>query len=214
MADSLDKSEKKLEQKIEKKVEAKVEKDLEKKWAVKNSDLKHEMPKNEVGILIHDYDFLFSDFDPRPLAQRAISDDFLREVRKFTFEESPGIAELRFLVPAGVRNSNSEAIIKKRLRDHFKKHFLEFEKEQKKVVGLGLLGFFSGLGLTVAAGVLVYHFAESNLAAAILISLLEPAGWFIFWTGLDSLIHESKVLFPVLDFYKRMSKADIVFDSY
>ena len=105
------------------------------------------MPKSEVGILIQDYGFLFSDFDPRPLHQRAISDDFLREVRKFTFEESPGTAELRFLVPEHERNNASEAIIKKRLREHFKKHFLVLDAESKRIFKNGLLRFFAGLGI-------------------------------------------------------------------
>jgi len=44
--------------------------------------------------------------------------------------------------------------------------------------------------------------------------LSEPAGWFLFWEGLNLIIFQSKKKVPELDFYKKMSKAKIIFVDF
>lgn len=206
---------KEAERKFEKRIEEKVEKDLQKK--IPSSQLSEqqrpEMPRSEVGILIRDYDFLFSDFDPRHLSQRAISDDFLREVRKFTFEEIPGTAELRFLIPEHERKADIEQLIKKRLREHFKKHALSLEAERKDTILKS--AFLAGIGFTmmVGAAAIDFQFSES-FPLKLLYVVLEPAGWFSVWYALDQIFYYSKEKKSELEFYQRMGNAEIVFDSY
>jgi hypothetical protein len=43
--------------------------------------------------------------------------------------------------------------------------------------------------------------------------LLEPAGWFTFWEGLDLLVMRGRNADPELDFYRKMSGARISFSS-
>ena len=53
---------------------------------------------SEISLIIDTYDDIFSDFDPRPYSQRALSDDFLLEARKASKDKVSGTFELNFLV--------------------------------------------------------------------------------------------------------------------
>ena len=55
---------------------------------------------------------------------------------------------------------------------------------------------------------------EGGLLTSFLVVLLEPAGWFLFWEGLDLTIFSSKKIKPDLNFYEKMSKCYITFLSY
>src|SRR3990172_5046468 len=91
-----------------------------------------------ISLWLDNYDDVFSDFDPRPFSDRAISVDFLVEAKKMFRENSKGTFELRFLVPSAVRNSGEEAIVSSRLKRYFKA--LEHE-EKKKIAQETRLGF-------------------------------------------------------------------------
>ena len=47
-----------------------------------------------------------------------------------------------------------------------------------------------------------------------LVVFLEPAGWFLFWEGSDLVIFDSKKKKPDLEFYEKMTRANIGFLSY
>src|SRR5690349_704077 len=49
---------------------------------IDTKDQKALLIKSELSIWLDTYDDIFSDFDPRPLNERALSDDFLSEARK------------------------------------------------------------------------------------------------------------------------------------
>ncbi len=173
------------------------------------------LAKAEVSLILDSYNDIFSDFDPRPDSQRALSVDFLEEARRATREIKPGVFELRFLIPAAHRRLDKEAVIKKRLKDHFKKHADILEQEKSKIVRQGF--YFIGLGvifMLVAAFVLYKYHDVISLVKEMLVVMLEPGGWFLFWEGLALVIFKSKVVKPDLDFYRKMGKAEIIFTHY
>jgi len=170
------------------------------------------LAKREVSLWLDNYDDIFSDFDPRPHSQRALSDDFLVEAKRAVRETKKGELLLRFLVPTSSRSNEQETIIKKRLREHFKKYA---ERAQNEITimkrnGMLLTGF--GFLLLVIATMTAYY-DTGTLLSAIFIVLLEPSGWFALWTGLDNIIYDSKTKQPEAEFYKRMTKAEISFES-
>ncbi|PIU76093.1 hypothetical protein COS75_00785, partial [Candidatus Pacearchaeota archaeon CG06_land_8_20_14_3_00_35_12] len=75
---------------------------------------------SEISLWLDHYDDIFSDFDPRPFSQRALSDDFLLEAKRASKEKISGAIEMQFLIPHDKRNKELENTIKKRLHDHFK----------------------------------------------------------------------------------------------
>jgi hypothetical protein len=44
--------------------------------------------------------------------------------------------------------------------------------------------------------------------------LLEPAGWFTAWCGLDHLLYGVRDIAREHAFYRKMARADVVFTAY
>ena len=171
------------------------------------------MQKSAISVHVDRYSFIFSDFDPRPFSQRTLSEDFLREVKRFTLETKTGLLELRFLVPEKQRSQQIEGVIKKRLKEHFKNHALELRKEKHEIVRNGIIVATVGFGALAAATFIAYSKEISLLKTALLI-VLEPVGWFSFWYALDSIFYGLKEKKSESEFNDKMSKAEIVFESY
>lgn len=173
---------------------------------------------SEISIILKEYNDIFSDFDPRPYSQRALSDDFLAEAKKASKVKASEELALMFLVPEDVRKQQNEALIKKRLHDYFKKHHEILNKEimgtQIKGLKLTLLGFAMLIAATYTKILeMQYPLNMGNIYIFITI-LLEPAGWFTMWTGLENIFYTWKGKKEDHEFYDKMAKAKISFMSY
>lgn len=170
------------------------------------------LSKGEISMLLDTYDDIFSDFDPRPFLSRALSDDFLLEAKKAAREREERL-ELRFLIPKNKRNFEHEILIKKRLREHFKKHALILKDEIKRIKKKGV--FMTTIGvLMIMLATYFLSLQSDSLIIHFLIVLLEPGGWFTAWTGLDEIYYTAKTKKPDLDFYSKMVLAEIHFTAY
>lgn len=162
--------------------------------------------------MLNSYEDIFSDFDPRPYKVRALSDDFLNESKKASIDKSLKGIELKFLVPGTKRSLNQEAIIKKRLRAHFKRHYNIIHSEINSIIKQGLL--FTVIGIVLMfLGVSVLYM-EDTLLTKFLFILFEPGGWFFFWEGLGLIIFNPKTKRSDLDYYRKMANCRISFLSY
>ncbi len=169
---------------------------------------------SEISLWLYSYEDIFSDFDPRPYSQRALSEDFLNESKKITKEKSFSQLELKFAIPGKLRDYEKEKLIKKRLKDHFKRHLEQSKKEFRKTVSFGLSFSFLGIILMFLATFMFFKFYKSTLWTSFLITFLEPAGWFFFWEGLNVAIFEARKVKENVEFNEKMSKAEISFTSY
>lgn len=170
--------------------------------------------KGEVSLALDDYEDIFSDFDPRPYSHRALSTDFLDEARRATRELGEEGIELNFLIPASKRNIEKEKLIKTRLNEHFRKHKEILAKENKKIFGQGCIFLFIGLIFMIVASYILFYSFVHNFWMQLVIVLLEPGGWFLFWEGLDLIIFETKKMRPDLSFYRKMEKTAVRFSHY
>jgi hypothetical protein len=167
----------------------------------------------EISIWIDKYDDVFSEFDSRPFSDRALSDDFLREVRKMTSEKTKGNIRLKFHVMEDQRNEESEAIILNNLNKHFHHIADELKKEQRAARNKGYMLLGSGSLLIL----FIFFLTTLSEKAAYLngiILMLEPVGWFTTWTGMDYVFQISKKENSALDFNSRMAFAQISFSSF
>ncbi len=165
---------------------------------------------NDISIWVDHYDELFSDFDLRSYTKRNISDDFLREVRKLSHESDLQVQELRLILPASARDPDAEAVITKRLHNHFNRNLHYYQKkrktERRKDLWLSLLG----LSLMITAGY-ISSLRSQNLFMHLTLVVFEPAGWFLVWINIEHLISSSRKEKPELEFYYKLSKSRIVF---
>lgn len=179
-------------------------------WAAKQKLLQ----MSEISLVLDSYDDIFSDFDPRTLDKRALSDDLMIEIRKATREKKSGVIEVNFLIPLEQQKAEKEAAIRKRLHEHFRKHYELVEKEIKAVKQKGIMMVGVGLVLSIIAAVFVYPNEANNILNNIVLVLIEPAAWFTIWEGANKVFDTWKNLQPDLEFYKKMMKSEISFTAY
>ena len=184
------------------------EKEINAEEVVKQSLL----AKAEISLLLDTYDDIFSDFDPRPFPQRALSDDFLLEAKKAARDKGDNL-DLSFMIPKAKRNFEHEVLIKRRLREHFRKHTIIIGNEVKSIRRKGVVMAITGIILIMVA-TYFFSLASENIFIHLLIVILEPAGWFTAWTGLDEIYYTAKQQMPDLEFYQKMTKSEISFHQY
>lgn len=179
-----------------------------------NDESKEKILKmSEISLWLDDYDDLFSDFDPRQYSQRALSDDFLAEAKKASRDKDPNKLELRFLIAEAKRDLKNEAVIKKRLHEHFSKHAHILGNEIKGTRNKSVAAAFLGVMLMLAA-TYINSLEAATFVSRFLFVLLEPAGWFVTWFALDRLFYVTERKKAEYEFYRKMSKCEIIFSSY
>jgi len=167
---------------------------------------------SEISLILDDYDDLFSDFDPRPYSEKALSDDFLEEAKRASRDKYIGVT-LILLVPKKLRRVSEENLIKKRLCEHFKKHYKKIGADINSIKRKGLFMALLGAFLITIATYLS-SLQSQNISIHFLKVLLEPAGWFTGWTGLDHIIYVAGGKKNDFEFYEKMSKCRISFMGY
>lgn len=173
------------------------------------------LKQGNISLILNSYNDLFSDFDPRPTTERGLSEDFLDECRRAVRDKSSKEVgtELRILVPKNRRNSLEESLIKRRLKEHFTKHFYEKKKEVNRIKLEGWMWFFIGLVISIISALLLGVY-EERFIFKILLVMSEPAGWFFFWEGLDKVFITAKEKKPEYEFYEKMISSRISFHGY
>ena len=167
----------------------------------------------EISVWLDGYDDLFSDFDPRPHEERAVSEDFLREARTFSKEKAAGNFELILLIPHKLQNVEQETVIIKRLHEFFSSN----HDQAHRAINANRRG---GAGLAALSLVLLFCAAwlrsiQTDLwLVNFILVVLEPAGWFTIWTGMERLFFVPERLRSDLEFYGKMATCMISFIPY
>lgn len=167
----------------------------------------------EITITLDTYDDIFSDFDPRPYHERELSEDFIKEIHRRYMEDKRGRFEIHFTIPFSERDAKEEALIKKRLREHFA---IQMQRESEAIRNTKSRGY---IYMVVGAFVLLSDvFAlvilnESSTFYKILSVLIVPAGWYGMWTGMGKVIDDPFVSIEKRTLYEKFEKANYVFIS-
>ena len=166
----------------------------------------------QISIWLDDYEDIFSDFDPRPYADRALSDDFIAEVKKVSREEDFVVTQMNLLVPEKLRKQDVEAIIIKRVHAYFRKNYAHLYRRTRINRLKGVFILLSGIIMMFLASYIsgMEHSYYTNL----MFVLFEPAGWFFVWTGLDMLFFLSRRMKEDLEFFTKMAKTKVSFNSF
>ena len=179
-----------------------------KKELEKEESIKH----GNISLIIDTYNDIFSDFDPRPFNERALSDDFLLECRRATLDKAEHGLEIILSVPKIIRNSVDESKIKQRMREHFHNHYLKKEKEMKSTKKEGSCWVLFGAALL--AGILYGLVNTENSILNAFFTILEVPSWFLMWEGMNKILIESRKNEPEFRFYHKMANSQIIFKGY
>ncbi len=166
----------------------------------------------DIPLILDSYDEIFSNFDPRPYSHKALSGDFLLECRKASADKNKKI-ELRLFIPKTKRDKAEEGKIKKRLKEHFFKHFMEKKKEIGKIRINGSFWAVTGAIMMIISALLMGQ--QTSFFLHLLLTLVQPAGWFFLWEGMAKLfILVPSEKMPDYRFYRKMSNSHISFFGY
>lgn len=168
----------------------------------------------EIPLWLDSYNDIFSDFDSRHISQRALSVDFLEEAKRASRDKSMDHLSLTLLMPAAKRNPKDEALIRRRLREHFEKHYKESCIESVGMIKKGIMMLLIGIMFMGIATYILWEYQHSTLLTNFLVVLFEPAGWFSFWEGLNLILFKANRNKDTKEFNRKMSKCAIIFMSY
>ena len=171
------------------------------------SDLK------EITIQLDNYDDIFSDFDPRPYHSRELSEDFIKEMRRRYLEDKRGRFEVRFTMPSSERDQKEEALIKKRLREHFASMVENENDTVSQIRSRGYIYMLIGAIVLVADVFALFALNESSVFYQILSVLIVPAGWYGMFTGIGKILDEPAEAIERKGIYEKFEKAAYIFMS-
>ncbi len=180
---------------------------------LKESEKKELVNESSISLKVEGYNDIFSSFDPRHYLEKALSADFLDEAKRATRDTPSGKLTLQIMVSKEKRSLTDENFIKKRMREHFKRHYIMLLQEVQRTKDKGI--FMTVLGIIfITIGAYISSLNLEQFFSHFAIIVLEPAGWFTAWTGLDQLYYTTKEMKPDMDFYEKMSNAEIRFIGY
>jgi len=165
-----------------------------------------------LSIWLDTYDDIFSDFDSRDYPERALSDDFIHEARKMIKEKPDGQVELKLLMPEALRNPKTETIITNSIHRQFSHFARRIKTEMKNIRLQGILMCAIGFVLMIIAAYLITLINKIFYVSALQV-IIEPAGWFLVWTGFDHIFNSFRKRSPEYMFNKKMADSDIIFLS-
>ena len=165
-----------------------------------------------VDIALDRYDELFSDFDSSPFERRAFSGDFLRELMRRYSETRHGNIEVVFSLPRAGRNTETERLIKQRIKEHFGWQLEELWDDIKDDRRTGRL--YIGFGAAVIAlSVLLTTYGQAHVALKILGEILLVPGWVGEFMGLEKILESKPQRKKQREFLEHFRDATYVFVS-
>ena len=165
----------------------------------------------EISIAIDTWDDIFSDFDPRPLGIRALSEDFIAELKKRYRETRKGAFLVTIYAPISLKNAESEKAVIQRLKKHFKHRAMQRQKELNRIRRRGLIFVIMGICFLGFLTIITYFQLYRELTIEILGIIFMPLGWFGIWEGFSKIIDTSPMFIQEEILFNKLSKANYQF---
>jgi hypothetical protein len=164
----------------------------------------------EIDLWLDSYDDIYSDFDSRKYHRRRLSDDFIEELRASIKYKTEHIDKVLLLVPAELRKPEIETEIAASLKERFHLIAAIFKKKERRILHKGLLLLTSGI-IVMALYPLLTLKGEKSYLFEVLRMLVEPASWFMVWTGMDAIYYDHKEARQETSFYEILEQLDFYF---
>lgn len=165
----------------------------------------------EISIAIDTWDDIFSDFDPRPLNERVVSEDFIFELKRRYREIRTGSFIITICAPLGLKDSVAERKVAMRLKMHFRQIHLQRRKEIRHIRIRGGIFVLTGICSLSFLTLAMYFKFFSDLTIELLSIPFMPLGWFGIWEGLSKIVDTSPFFVQEEILYDKLSKANYRF---
>ena len=165
----------------------------------------------DISIAIDSWDDVFSDFDPSPLEQRILSEDFLLELKKRYRETQRGNFIITIYAPLSLKDEASERIISKRLKQYFKFRHLEIQRDINEARRKGVIFIIVGMFFLANLTMVTYLKMFSSLVIDLLSIIVMPLGWFCVWEGFSRILEPYPLLKQDLELFGKLSRASFKF---
>ena len=165
----------------------------------------------EISIAIDTWDDIFSDFDPRPLSIRALSEDFIAELKKRYRETRKGAFLVTIYAPTLLKSAESEKAVIQRLKKHFKHRSMQRQKELNHIRKRGSIFVTMGICSLGFLTISTYFQLFRELTIEILGIIFMPLGWFGIWEGFSKIIDTSPMFIQEEILFNKLSKANYQF---
>ncbi|MFH1092704.1 MAG: hypothetical protein V1739_00955 [Candidatus Omnitrophota bacterium] len=166
---------------------------------------------SEIAIAIDTWNDIFSDFDPRPLSERILSEDFIIELKQRYREANKGDLIVIICAPQSLEDKKSERTVSKRLKRHFLHRALMRRKENNRIRIRGIVFVLCGICFLTFLTLAAYYKWFNDLAINIMSIIVMPLGWFGIWEGFSKIVDISSSFIQEERFYNKLSKAQYCF---
>jgi len=165
----------------------------------------------EIAIAIDTWDDVFSDFDPRPLSERALSEDFIIELKQRYRETNKGDFIVIICAPQALNDKKSERMVAKRLKRHFLHRALLRKKANVRIRLRGVIFVLCGICFLSFLTLAAYYKIFSDLVLNIISIVVMPLGWFGIWEGFSKIVDITPAFLNEEVFYAKLAKAQYRF---
>ncbi len=166
----------------------------------------------KILLILDNYNDIFSDFDPRPYSEKALSEDFLSEVKRRHVPKKKGGLEVRFMLPDNERDPKIEAMAKRRLKAYFQQESKILRERLEARKRRGYTYVVSGAAILLIVTYLVFQYPD-DFWITMAELLLTPFGWFGMWEGFGKVVERDENISQQLELSRMLSKSDFVFIS-
>jgi len=167
---------------------------------------------NAISIAIDTYDDIFSDFDPRDILDRDLSEDFINELNHRHRQTPKGKYDVVLVAPKAIEDQAVEKKIVSRLNKYFHQKYLRYKKSIDEIRIRGGLYVVSGMAVLSVLTLLGYYRKLDTLTLELVALLFMPLGWFGIWEGFSKMVDLPFRLSNDTQVYKRLSKASYKFE--
>ncbi|MEA3328357.1 MAG: hypothetical protein U9Q08_01235 [Candidatus Omnitrophota bacterium] len=161
----------------------------------------------EISIAIDTWDDIFSDFDPRLFNVRALSEDFITELKKRYRETRRGSFLITIYAPVSLKNETQEKTVILRLKRYFKHRAMQRQKEVSRIRRRGITFAILGVCSLGLLTLLTYFQLFNELTIEIIAIILMPLGWFGIWEGFSKIVDTSPKFIQEEMLFDKLSKA-------
>jgi hypothetical protein len=169
---------------------------------------------NAISIAIDTYDDIFSDFDPRDVLERDLSEDFINELINRHHRHNPlkGKYDIVLVAPKTIEDQVTEKKIISRLNRYFHHRYLRYKKSINDLRKRGALYVLVGMAALISLTFLAYFVKPDRLTLELVGIIFMPLGWFGIWEGFSKIVDIPFKLSSDTALYLRLSKSAYKFE--